>query len=220
MWQECPRRSPAGGFRAVGSWLVVTGLVFSFMAGIFHSYYTVALAPQVGALVGAGAVLAWRRRADWWVRVVLAGTWPLTAAWAWVLLGRSSSFLPWLRWAVLVVGALAAVALLWPRLSGRVAAAVAVAGDAHRAGGPGRVRGRHHRDPARRRAAHRRAERLGTAVRPRRICRGGLDDRPGRQGDGGSAADGRAGPGTAGGPAGRLRPGTARPGTSQTGQNR
>ncbi|MBP1160652.1 glycosyltransferase family 39 protein [Rhodococcus sp. PvR099] len=120
-----PRRA---AFVLFGSWLVVTGLVFSFMAGIFHSYYTVAMAPQVGALVGAGAVLAWRRRADWWVRVVLAGTLAASAAWAWELLGRSSSFLPWLRWTVLVVGALAAVALLWPRLSGRVAAAAAVAG--------------------------------------------------------------------------------------------
>ncbi|MBR7560602.1 glycosyl transferase, partial [Mycobacterium tuberculosis] len=43
-----------------GGWLVVTGLVFSFMAGIFHQYYTVALAPAVAVLVGAGAVQAWR----------------------------------------------------------------------------------------------------------------------------------------------------------------
>ena len=33
-------------------WLLVTGLTFSFMAGIFHPYYTVALAPAIGALVG------------------------------------------------------------------------------------------------------------------------------------------------------------------------
>ena len=26
-------------------WMLITGLAFSFMAGIFHSYYTVALAP-------------------------------------------------------------------------------------------------------------------------------------------------------------------------------
>ena len=35
-----------------GSWLVVTGLTFSLMAGIFHPYYTVALAPAIGALSG------------------------------------------------------------------------------------------------------------------------------------------------------------------------
>ncbi|NUQ32243.1 MAG: glycosyltransferase family 39 protein, partial [Dermatophilaceae bacterium] len=43
-----------------GGWLVVTMLVFSFMAGIFHEYYTVALAPAIGALVGMGAVEAWQ----------------------------------------------------------------------------------------------------------------------------------------------------------------
>ena len=45
-----------------GGWLLVTGLTFSFMAGIFHAYYTVALAPAIGALVGIGATLLWRRR--------------------------------------------------------------------------------------------------------------------------------------------------------------
>ena len=32
-----------------GGWLVVTGLVFSYMRGTTHPYYTVALAPAVGA---------------------------------------------------------------------------------------------------------------------------------------------------------------------------
>ena len=41
-----------------GGWLVVTGLVFSLMAGIFHAYYTVALAPAIAALVGIGAAAA------------------------------------------------------------------------------------------------------------------------------------------------------------------
>ncbi|MEU0150837.1 ArnT family glycosyltransferase [Micromonospora fulviviridis] len=45
-----------------GGWLLVTGLIFSFMSGIFHAYYTVALAPAVGALVGIGATLLWRAR--------------------------------------------------------------------------------------------------------------------------------------------------------------
>ncbi|GAA3782902.1 glycosyltransferase family 39 protein [Micromonospora maritima] len=45
-----------------GGWLLVTGLIFSFMSGIFHAYYTVALAPAVGALVGIGTTLLWRAR--------------------------------------------------------------------------------------------------------------------------------------------------------------
>ena len=34
-----------------GAWLIVTWLVFSFMAGIFHAYYTVALSPAIAVLV-------------------------------------------------------------------------------------------------------------------------------------------------------------------------
>ena len=49
-----------------GGWLLVTGLVFSYMAGIIHPYYTVAIAPAVAALVGLGvdAAVARPRRAD------------------------------------------------------------------------------------------------------------------------------------------------------------
>ena len=45
-----------------GGWLVVTGAVFSFAQGIIHPYYTVALAPAIGALVGIGATMLWQRR--------------------------------------------------------------------------------------------------------------------------------------------------------------
>lgn len=44
-----------------GGWLVVTGLVFSYMQGIIHSYYMIALAPAIGALIGAAAMVLWRR---------------------------------------------------------------------------------------------------------------------------------------------------------------
>ena len=37
-----------------GGWTLVTGLVFSFMSGTMHPYYTVALAPGIAALVGVG----------------------------------------------------------------------------------------------------------------------------------------------------------------------
>lgn len=97
-----------------GGWLLVTGLVFSFMAGIFHSYYTVALAPAIAALVGAGAVLAWRGRHRLWVRLASALAVGLTTATAWMLLSRSAEWQPWLRWTVLVVGVLATIAVLLP----------------------------------------------------------------------------------------------------------
>ncbi|OZC62914.1 glycosyl transferase [Rhodococcus sp. 15-725-2-2b] len=107
-----------------GSWLLVTGLTFSFMAGIFHAYYTVALAPAVAALIGIGSVVLWRRRDTYWVRIAMAAAVASTVAMAWVLLRRSESFVPWLKWAILVVGVVAVVTLLVPALTrGRLAAA-------------------------------------------------------------------------------------------------
>ncbi|MGW4088483.1 glycosyltransferase family 39 protein [Nocardia sp. NPDC004750] len=97
-----------------GGWLLATGLVFSFMAGIFHQYYTVALAPAVAALVGAGAVLAWRGRHRLWVRLASALAVGLTTATAWMLLSRSPEWQSWLRWTVLVVGVLATLAVVVP----------------------------------------------------------------------------------------------------------
>jgi 4-amino-4-deoxy-L-arabinose transferase-like glycosyltransferase len=114
-----------------GGWLLVTGLVFSFMAGIYHAYYTVALAPAVGAVVAVGAAALWRRRGNAVVSAVLAGTVALTAVWSWTLLGRSADWHPWLRFAVLILGIASAGALLLAgRLTGpmlKVAAATGVA---------------------------------------------------------------------------------------------
>lgn len=102
-----------------GAWLLVTGLVFSFMAGIFHAYYTVALAPAVAALVGIGAAELWARRERWWALVALAAVTAGTAGWSAVLLSRSADFLPWLPAAVVVAGLAGAVALLAGRWFGR-----------------------------------------------------------------------------------------------------
>nr|WP_245649431.1 glycosyltransferase family 39 protein [Nocardia shimofusensis] len=97
-----------------GGWLIVTGLVFSFMQGIFHQYYTVALAPGIAALVGAGTVPAWRERDRPWVRLALAAAVALSTTIAWMLLSRSADFVPWLRWAILVTGLAAALGVLVP----------------------------------------------------------------------------------------------------------
>jgi 4-amino-4-deoxy-L-arabinose transferase-like glycosyltransferase len=102
-----------------GGWLLVTGAVFSLMAGIFHAYYTVALAPAVAVLVGIGGGLLWERRGALWPRVVLAVTTVTTAAWSWVLLSRTPLFLPWLRWVVLVAGVVAGLGLLLAHLRRR-----------------------------------------------------------------------------------------------------
>ncbi len=64
------------------SWLVINGAVFSFMAGIYHDYYTVALAPAIGGTVAIGATLAWAHRDRLLGRAALAVAALLTAAWA------------------------------------------------------------------------------------------------------------------------------------------
>ena len=95
-----------------GGWLLVTAGVFSFMAGIIHPYYTVALAPAIGALTGIGAVELWRRRDHAAARLALAAGITATALWAFVLLDRTPAWLPWLRAVVLLCGVLAAAAVL------------------------------------------------------------------------------------------------------------
>ena len=112
-----------------GGWLSVTGLVFSYAQGIIHPYYNVALAPAVAALVGIGAAGLWRVRDRMSARVVLAGTLAVTAVWSYVLLARSSSWLPWLRITVLVAGlVLASLLVLSTRFGRRAALAIGGAG--------------------------------------------------------------------------------------------
>jgi 4-amino-4-deoxy-L-arabinose transferase-like glycosyltransferase len=107
-----------------GGWMLVTWAVFSFMDGIIHPYYTVALAPGLAGTLAVGTALLWSRRTHPASRALLAATVLGTAVWSWVLLGETASFLPWLRWTVLVAGALAALGLL---LAGRARRALTVA---------------------------------------------------------------------------------------------
>ena len=111
-----------------GGWLLVTGLVFSLMAGIFHEYCTVALAPAIAALVGMGACEAWDRRTHWAGRGVLAAAAGTAAGMGFWLLGRTTAYGGWLRWSVLVVGFAAALLLLLTDRLPRFATAVTVGG--------------------------------------------------------------------------------------------
>jgi 4-amino-4-deoxy-L-arabinose transferase-like glycosyltransferase len=114
-----------------GGWLAVTAVVFSFANGILHPYYTVALAPAIGASIGIGATLLWRHRSDIRAATTLSGTVLVTTILAAVLLSRHSEWMPWLR-ATVAVGGVGAVALLLvvghlPRAVTRATAALAVA---------------------------------------------------------------------------------------------
>jgi len=114
-----------------GGWLVVTAVVFSFANGIVHPYYTVALAPAIGASIGIGATLLWRKRSDIRAATALSGAVLVTAILAAVLLSRDSEWMPWLR-ATVAVGGVGAAALLLvagrlPKPVARSVAALAVA---------------------------------------------------------------------------------------------
>ncbi|MET7982412.1 MULTISPECIES: glycosyltransferase family 39 protein [unclassified Streptomyces] len=106
-------------FLAWGGALLMTALVFSYMAGIFHQYYTVALAPYIAAVVGMGATALWQERGKVWASLTLAGSVTATAAWGYVLLNRTPDYLPWLKWLVLVGGLAGALGLIFAARLGR-----------------------------------------------------------------------------------------------------
>ena len=89
-----------------GAWLIVTWLVFSFMAGIFHAYYTVALSPAIAVLVAicGASLLALRDRP--WMPGIAGLLIAVTSAWDMALVLRSGSF-AWLGVCVGVVGVVA-----------------------------------------------------------------------------------------------------------------
>lgn len=93
-----------------GSWLLVTAAVFSFAKGIFHPYYTTMLAPAVAAIAAAGLVMFWRARSA--VRFLLPPAIAITAAWAFVVISRDTSWHGWARWAVVGTAAVAVIGLL------------------------------------------------------------------------------------------------------------
>jgi 4-amino-4-deoxy-L-arabinose transferase-like glycosyltransferase len=130
--RRAPRTDPTRAAMILwGGWLAVTAVVFSFASGILHPYYTVALAPAIGASIGIGATLLWRNRSDIRAATALSGAVLVTTILAAVLLSRDSEWMPWLRAAVAVGGVGAAVLLLvadrLPRPVSRSVAALAVA---------------------------------------------------------------------------------------------
>ncbi|MER6560774.1 glycosyltransferase family 39 protein [Streptomyces sp. NPDC001027] len=111
-------------FLVWGGSLLITMAVFSYMAGIFHQYYTVALAPYMAAVIGMGAGVLWEKRSEIWAALTLAVSVVAAAAWSYVLLNRTSDYLPWLKWLVLVGGLTAALGLVF---AGRVNRQLALA---------------------------------------------------------------------------------------------
>jgi 4-amino-4-deoxy-L-arabinose transferase-like glycosyltransferase len=123
-----------------GGWLLVTAAVFSFGRGVIHTYYAVALAPAIAALVAIGAALCWSRRETPAARLMAALAVAASAAWAYVLLDRTPSWEPWLAPLILAAGGLGVLGLLLApalgRAGTRLSAAAAVLGVTAATAGP------------------------------------------------------------------------------------
>jgi 4-amino-4-deoxy-L-arabinose transferase-like glycosyltransferase len=139
-----------------GGWLLVDGLVLSFMSGMIHPYYSLSIAPAVAAMFAIGVAQMWARRETWWCRSGLAAMLLGTGLWSWWTLEGNPDWLPGLRWAILALTAVASLALLGVlavrsrrgvvvalfgvalagALAGPVAYSVATVGVAHQGGGP------------------------------------------------------------------------------------
>ncbi|MET3811496.1 glycosyltransferase family 39 protein [Arthrobacter sp. UYEF3] len=113
-----------------GSWVAVTGLTFSLMAGIIHPYYMAALAPGIAGLAGLGGVLLWQRRDQRAAATVLAAALLAAGAMAAELLGRTPAYVPWLRWVILLASLAAAGAVLASAVPGFKAAGLRPGGPA------------------------------------------------------------------------------------------
>ncbi|MFI6959832.1 ArnT family glycosyltransferase [Nocardia sp. NPDC050408] len=128
------RRTPRTGRTRAGlilwgGWLLVTGVVFSYMQGTMHPYYTVALAPAIAALIGIAVVELWRGRQFVTARIALAAMSASTGIWNFILLDRTPDWYPALRWLVLIGSiVVAAIVAVGAHQLGRFTAVVATAG--------------------------------------------------------------------------------------------
>jgi 4-amino-4-deoxy-L-arabinose transferase-like glycosyltransferase len=123
-WAQRTDRALAG-YLLWGTWLIVTAIVFSYMSGVIHSYYAVALAPAIGALVGAGLVELWSTRLRIWLGGIAVGIVCLATAWfGATLLDRTPTFAVGLGPVAIALAALALAVLIAtsvPAIAGRAA---------------------------------------------------------------------------------------------------
>ena len=139
-----------------GGWLVVDGLVLSFMKSMVHPYYCLSIVPAVAGIFAIGAHQMWARRDSPVWTLGLVALIVTAGGWGWWTLSRNGDWLPVLRWAILAVTLVAAVLLLAPLKSPArrwvapaaltlglmaclmppAAYAIATVGTAHQGGGP------------------------------------------------------------------------------------
>ncbi len=125
------RRAPRtdlvrGGAILFGGWLLIDGLVLSYMKGMAHPYYCLSVAPALAGLVALGGSEMWRLRRTIYGQIALAAMVLATGVWSWWLLGRNADWMPPLRWVILALTIVTAVALLIALRSSRQRLAAAV----------------------------------------------------------------------------------------------
>ncbi len=117
------RRAPRtdlfrGGAILFGGWLLIDGLVLSYMKGMAHPYYCLSVAPAAAGLIALGGSEMWRLRKTALGRIALATTILVTGVWSWWVLGQNAVWMPALRWVILALTIVVSVALLvtlsWP----------------------------------------------------------------------------------------------------------
>jgi 4-amino-4-deoxy-L-arabinose transferase-like glycosyltransferase len=130
-------RLVAGGLAAFAGTLIITGVVFSLMEGIYHDYYTVALAPAIGGTVAIAGAVAWAHR-DWLVAVIgLSAASIVTGVWSYALASQAGGVYTIVGYAAAAVGILAGLGLLFAdRLPGLVASGTILAALAAGLAGP------------------------------------------------------------------------------------
>lgn len=105
-----------------GTWLLTHVAVLSFTSGGPHPYYTAPMAPAIAALAATTFVLPKESRR--WALPTAVG---VSGLWAFVLLLRTPTFVPWLAWLVLAATIVAAGALAARRWTGPAVAVALVA---------------------------------------------------------------------------------------------
>jgi 4-amino-4-deoxy-L-arabinose transferase-like glycosyltransferase len=144
-----------GGVILFGGWIVVDGLVLSFMHGMIHPYYCLSLSPAVAGMFAIGMHEMWVKRATWFGRLGLSAMLLVTGGWSWWLLQQDAGWLPALRWTILALSVVATAVLVmalvgararWAvgaliagtvvALAGSAAYAIATIGQPHGGGGP------------------------------------------------------------------------------------
>jgi 4-amino-4-deoxy-L-arabinose transferase-like glycosyltransferase len=111
---RAPRTDLArAGAIVFGVWMLVDGLVLSYMKTMVHPYYCLSFVPAVCGMVAIGVHEMWGRRDTWLGRGGLVAMILGTGIWSWWILGRNADWLPVLRWTILVATAVAAVGLIF-----------------------------------------------------------------------------------------------------------